>query len=386
MTDPARVRVLWLVKGLGPGGAEQLLVHQARASARTAGSGGSDTEGLTVEAAYLVPWKDHHVAALVDAGVPTTCLDGARTWDLRWAWRLRRRLTVRPVEVVHVHSPYVAGITRLVVRTLPRRRRPALVYTEHNRWPRHVPATRLLNRLTIRLDDHDLAVSDDVRASMPARLRSRVEVLVHGVDLDAVRAMAADRPAVRAELGVGDADVVIGIVANFRREKAYEVFLEAAAAACAEEPSLRFVSVGQGPLEDAVRAELARYRLGERIRLLGYREDAVRVMSGFDVFTLTSTHEGLPVSLMDALALGLPVVATAVGGVPQAVTDGEEAVLVPAGRPELLAAAYVALARDPDRRSRMGAAAAARSARFDVATAAARLTAIYRDLAASRPS
>jgi L-malate glycosyltransferase len=378
------VRVLWLVKGLGPGGAEQLLVHQARAYARAAGSGGSDPEGLSFEAAYLVPWKDHHVAALVDAGVPTTCLDGARAWDLRWTWRLRRRLARDPVDVVHVHSPLVAAFTRLVVRTLPRHTRPALVYTEHNRWPRHQPATRLLNRLTIGLDDADLAVSDDVRASMAPRVRPRVEVLVHGVDLESVRARAAERDDVRAELGVGADEVVVGIVANFRREKAYDVFLAAAALAIAEEPSLRFVSVGQGPLEDEMRSRLAGLGAGDRVRLLGYRDDAVRVMSGFDVFTLTSTHEGLPVSLMDALALGLPVVATAVGGVPQAVTDGVEAVLVPPGRPDLLAGAYVALARDPDRRGAMAEAARARSAGFDVTVAAARQADLYRALAASR--
>lgn len=375
MTGSGRIRVLWLVKGLGPGGAEQLLVHQARAG---------HPPDLAFEAAYLVPGKDHHVAALVEAGVPTTCLDGARPWDLRWVGRLRRRLVARPVDVVHVHSPLVAAFTRVMVRTLPRRARPGLVYTEHNRWPRHAPATRVLNRLTIGLDDADLAVSDDVRASMSARVRPRVEVLVHGVDLEAVRAAAAGREQARAELGVGPDDVVVGIVANFRREKAYEVFLAAAATAIAEEPSLRFVSVGQGPLEAEMRDRLARLGAGDRIRLLGYRDDAVRVMSGFDVCTLTSTHEGLPVSLMDALALGLPVVATAVGGVPQAVTDGVEAVLAPPGRPGRLADAYVALARDPARRARMAEAARARSARFDVTVAAARQAELYRELAARR--
>ena len=375
MTAAAPVRVLWLIKGLGPGGAEQLLVNQARVL---------DPAALAVEAAYLVPWKNHLVPALAAAGVPATCLDGPREWDLRWARRLRRQLRRRPVEVIHVHSPYVAGVTRLVVRTLPRRVRPAIVYTEHNRWPRHSRATRILNRLTMPLDDLDVAVSADVRATIPPRLARRVEVIEHGVDLEAVRTRLAHRLAVRAELEVGDDDVVVGIVANFRREKAYEVFLAAAAEAAATDDRLRFVSVGQGPLEEEMRALAVRLGLGERVRLLGYCEDAVRVMSAFDVFTLSSRHEGLPVSLMEALALGLPVVATAVGGIPEAVTDGVEGLLVPPDDPAALAAGWLALAADPKRRGAMAAAARARGDELGIGPAARRLGELYREAAAAR--
>jgi glycosyltransferase involved in cell wall biosynthesis len=370
------VRVLWLIKGLGPGGAEQLLVNQAKVR---------DTDRFDYQAAYLVPWKHHLTAELADAGVGTTCLDGPKEWDLRWAWRLRRHLATEPVDVVHNHSPYVAAVTRLLVRTLPKDRRPALVYTEHNRWPRHARATRLLNRLTFGLDDAQLSVSDDVRDTIPPNLARAVETLVHGVVLDDVRAASAARPEVRAELGITDDEVVVGIVANFRKEKAYGDWLAAAGRALeTSDVPLRFVSVGQGPLEDEMRAHHAELGLGDRVLLLGYRDDAVRVMSAFDVFSLASLHEGLPVSLMDALALGLPVVATAVGGIPQAVTDGVEAVLVPPQQPGPLADAMVAVAADPERRAAMSEAALARSEAFDIAAATRHLEAVYARTAAAR--
>jgi glycosyltransferase involved in cell wall biosynthesis len=369
------VRVLWLIKGLGPGGAEQLLVNHA---------GIRDREHFDVEAAYLVPWKRHLVPMLEDAGVPTTCLEGSREWDLRWATRLRRRLVEHPVDVVHVHSPYVAGVTRLLVRTLPARTRPALVYTEHNRWPRHSAPTRVLNRVTFGLDDVDVSVSADVRDTMPARLRSRVEVLDHGVDVDQLRGLVRHRGAVRDELGIAQDEVVVGTIANYRREKAYEVLLEAARLALASGLPLRFVAVGQGPLEDEMRALHASMGLGDRVLLLGYRDDAVRVMSSFDVFTLSSRHEGLPVSLMEAFALGLPVVATAAGGVPHMVRDGVEGILVPIDDADALAAGYVEIARDPVRRHAMAEAAALRAGDFDISAAARRLERIYADAAAKR--
>lgn len=369
----APLRVLWLIKGLGPGGAEQLLLHQAASHAPGA---------LDLRAGYLVPWKNHHVPALEDLGVPVRNLHGPREWDLRWALRLRRWLLEDPVDVVHAHSPYVAAVTRLCVRSLPAGVRPGLVYTEHNRWARHRRATRWANRLTFALDHHQLAVSDDVRETIHAGGRHRVEVLEHGVDIAAVRAERAARADVRAELGLDDGHVVIGTVANLRREKAYPVLLEAAAAACAADPRLRFVAVGQGPLEDEIRQRHAELGLGDRVRLLGYRPDAVRVMAGFDVFTLASLHEGLPVALMDALVLGLPIVATAVGGIPEAVTPGREGLLVPPGDPAALAAAWHELADAPDRRHQMGERAAARGAGFDIRRAAARLEAIYEEVAA----
>jgi L-malate glycosyltransferase len=372
----APVRVLWLIKGLGPGGAEQLLVNHAMVR---------DAERLEFEAAYLVPWKDHLVGRLEAAGVTTTCLDGPREWDLRWAVRLRSLLRHRRFHVVHAHSPYVAGIARLVLRTLSKELRPALVYTEHNRWPRHSRPTRVLNRMTMRLDDIDLAVSEDVRSTIPPKLAARVEVVEHGVEVEVVHSHRSQRAAVRDELGIDGDEIVIGTVANFRKEKAYENLLDAAARALtATDLPLRFVAVGQGPLEDEIHAHHRRLDLGDRFLLLGYREDAIRVMAGFDIFTLSSRHEGLPVALMDALALELPVVATRVGGIPQAVTDGVEARLVPADDPQALAGAYLAVAADAGLRQTMAEAAARRAHAFDISAAARHLETCYLELAARR--
>jgi glycosyltransferase involved in cell wall biosynthesis len=366
--------VLSLIKGLGPGGAERLLVA---AAAR------HDRDAFHLETAYLLPWKNALVPELVAQGVECTCLEVRREQDLRWAWRLRALLSEKRFDVVHVHSPYAATIARLVVRSLPGARRPGLVYTTHNNWRSFRPLTRALNGLTLPLDDADVVVSNEAHASVWPRLRNRVEVVEHGVVLDDIAARRECRDDVRAELGLARDDVVVGTVANLRANKDWPNLLDAARRVVDHEPRCRFVGVGQGPLEAEVRDLHARLGLDDRVLLLGHRDDAVRVMAACDVFVLASYYEGLPVAVMEAMALGLPVVATAVGGVPEMITDGVEGLLVPPRDPGALARAIERLARDPSRRAAMGAAARASAARYDIVDAVRRLEVIYRDISAA---
>src|SRR5262249_36960074 len=146
-----------------------------------------DRDAFTFDADYLLPWKDALVGDLRERGVLSTCLDVRREQDLRWAARLRRQVREQPVDVLHVHSPYPAAIARIVVRTLPRSSRPRVVYTTHNTWKSFRWPTRLLNGVTLPLDDADIVVSREAHTSIWRGLRARVEVVEHGVVLDDVR-------------------------------------------------------------------------------------------------------------------------------------------------------------------------------------------------------
>jgi glycosyltransferase involved in cell wall biosynthesis len=369
---PDRIRVLWLIKGLGPGGAERLL---------TACAAVRDRDVFDYRAAYLLPWKDQLVPDLEALEVGVACLSMRDERDLRWAVRLRSMLLDRPVDVVHAHSPYVAGVARLVAHSLPRATRPRLVSTEHNAWSTFGFATRGLNAATSPLDDAVIAVSGDVFDSIRGPARRRAEVVVHGVLLEAVRANCARRDQTREELGIGPDDVLVATVANYVPKKDYPNLLEAARRLVARDPSIRLCAVGQGPLERDVHELRHRLGLDEQVILPGYREDAVGLLAGADIFVLSSRFEGLPVALMEALALGLPVVATAVGGVPEAVEHGVEGLLVPAGRPDLLADSIAELAADRPRRKEMSDAARARGDGFDIERAVRRIERIYCEVA-----
>jgi glycosyltransferase involved in cell wall biosynthesis len=196
-----------------------------------------------------------------------------------------------------------------------------------------------------------------------------------------VRSAASHRDRIRAEIGASDTDVVVVTVANYREQKAYPNLFAAARLVLDRCPSALFVAVGQGPLQERIESEHAALDLGDRFALLGRRDDVPAVLSAGDVFVLASDYEGLPVALMEAAAVGLPVVATAVGGVPEVVTDGVEGVLVPPKDPLALADAIERLVTDEALRARLAAAARRRGDDFDIARVAEILQDRYQAIA-----
>jgi glycosyltransferase involved in cell wall biosynthesis len=182
---------------------------------------------------------------------------------------------------------------------------------------------------------------------------------------------------VRDELGISPEAPLAGTVGSLTPKKSHETLLRAARVARQRLPDLRVAVVGQGPLAGALRRRAAELAVEDAVTLVGYREDAARVASAFDLFVLSSRHEGLPVALLEAMAAGRPVVATRVGGVPEVVRDGSEGILVPPGDPEALAAAMVTVLADADLRARLGEAARRRAADFDIRRTVRRHEEVY---------
>lgn len=369
------VKVLWLIKGLGPGGAEQLLLLSAKVA---------DRERFDYRVAYVRPDKTHLVPEFEALGITPIRLGARLGGKLGWVRELR--MLLGEVDVVHAHSPVLASAARVLARTLPRKRRPAVVVTEHSEWSGHQRPTRWLNGITSALDDRRWAVSQQVLDTVWPRRRRHTEVLIHGIDVSAVSADSMDvRGRLRTELGIGADDILAITVANLRKLKDYPNLLQAAKQATTQEPRLRFIAVGQGPLEDEIRQLHQELGLGDRFQLLGFRRDIADLMAASDLFILGSAHEGLPVAIMEAFAAGLPVVATDVGGVPQQVRDGREGLLVAPKDPTALAGAVVRIAGDEDARARMARAAKLRSTDYDIRRAVSEQERVYAELAGVAP-
>jgi glycosyltransferase involved in cell wall biosynthesis len=163
------------------------------------------------------------------------------------------------------------------------------------------------------------------------------------------------REAVRAELDLAEDDVLALLVATLRPEKRADVFVAAVRRAHAREPRLRGVIAGGGPQLAQVRSLVA--ETAEVVHVLGERSDVPDLIAAADVVCLTSSFEGLPMTVLEGMALSRPVVATRVGGIPDAVTDGRTGRLVPPGDTDAFAEALVELARRPALRRTMGEAA-----------------------------
>ena len=183
-SSTARYRVLLAIKGLGYGGAERLVADLVAAGT---------SSSFEYEVAYILDPPDALAATIASGGTPVHSLGATGNLDLRWMLAFRRLLVDGSFDIVHFHLPYTAALGRLVVATLPRRRRPVTVYTEHSLWNKVAVLVKMLNRATVRSDRALVAVSGAAYDSLPAALQSRARVVVHGVDLSRSAAMVERR-------------------------------------------------------------------------------------------------------------------------------------------------------------------------------------------------
>jgi glycosyltransferase involved in cell wall biosynthesis len=360
------IRVLWIIKGLGPGGAERLLLDTANHA---------DRDRFDFRCCFILPWKDQLVASLQGAGVATLCIGGSRgAADPRWTLRLRRQSA--GVDVVHTHSPLVGIGARSVLSD-----RSGLICTEHNTWDRYNPLVRGLNSLTFSRQRAAIAVSSEVARSF-GKVRIPVEVIPNGVDVTALSSSALSRVEARAALGLGD-EPVVGTVGGITRKKGYDVLVSAAAIVLQRLPEARFVWIGLPIDGREIGAAASAAGVTDRLVVAGYREDAARYMRAFDLFCLPSRHEGMPVALLEALALGVPAVAAEVGGVTEIAARGGVSLVRPED-PTGLADEITRLLSDSEGLGKLASIAPGAAAAFSIQETVRRTEAIYLRIASTR--
>ncbi|WP_432478758.1 glycosyltransferase [Nocardioides sp. GXQ0305] len=357
------MKVLWLTKGLGRGGAEMLLVGLARAM---------DRRDLTIEVAYQLPGKTALVGTLEELGVRTHLIGGGAAWP----WSLRRLVREQHYDIVHSHAPLVGAAARVVA--------PAgtvLLHTEHNTWQRYHPATRLANAATIARNDQVWAVSDQVAESIrlprPLRLPD-VDVMLHGVDPSSFPRGPEARCEGRRRLGIGEDVLVFGSVGNLAVKKDQITMIRAFGEAHRQLPASRLVLIGTGPREPYLRSLAEHLGLADVVHFLGMRDDVPALLPALDVFVLSSLHEGLSIAVVEALAAGVPVISTNVGGLPQLITDGEHGVLIRPRDADALTREMLRLGLDDAERARLALAGPRRAEKFGIQAAADALVERYR--------
>ena len=232
-----------------------------------------------------------------------------------------------------------------------------------------------------------VAISLDVREKLVAAgvRAERIHVIRSAVEPPAGLPGAAGRAAARARFGIAEREVAIGVVAALERRKGHDVLLRALAGAGRALPSFRCLFCGDGSQRGPLARLAAELGIGERVRFLGEQRQVADVLAALDLFVLPSRHEGLGVAVLEAMAMALPVVASAVGGLPEAVEAGRTGLLVPPEDPAALGRAIAELASDLERARRMGSDGRARViAEFSMERMAEDYERLYTQVAGTR--
>jgi len=291
--------------------------------------------------------------------------------------RLRDFFRREKVDVAHAHNQEDSLVPAAAARLVGV---PASFLSWHLPFPfRNRTRGRLILAL---LHKRLLPISESVRdmhlknGVSPARM----QVIRHGTDVEAFRALTADIPARRAALGLAPEDLAVGIIGRVAAEKGHRDLFEALRLLADTHPCLRVVVIGNGPDMPALRRDLTQMGVSKKVLFTGFRDDVDAVTAALDIVAVPSVWaEPGSLAILQAMALGKPVVASRVGGTAEIVNDGETGLLVPASDPAALAGAVSRLAASVDLRRDMGAAGRARAEHcFSLSLMTGRIEALYR--------
>jgi len=338
------MKILQIISSSGMYGAEAVILNLAR-GLRAAGH----PCVLGVFANSPNPNLQLHDRAL-EEGIPSHPIPCRGQFDPTVVRRIRDLTRETGVDIVHTHGYKADVYTRLA---MPGDGVP-FISTCHN-WLDEDWRTYLygvVDRCVLRSFARVVAVSEHVRrrlleAGVPDE---RVRIIANGIDL---RPFTIERGPDPLEWS-DDRPAVVGMVARLSAEKGVDLFLRAATHVVVAIPHARFVIVGEGPDREKLEALIDQLGLRPFVSMPGRRNDMPAQYASFDLLVLSSRKEGLPIAILEAMASGLPLIAAAVGEVPNVVRNGDTGILLPTGDPGALASAIVGLLRDREKRRRLG--------------------------------
>lgn len=333
-----RLRVLHIIGGGEFGGAERHILTLFRAV---------NPDDAILEAASLFEAPFAPLAR--EEGMRVAVIPMGNKLDFRVVFHLRNLLRAQGYDLVHTHGVRANLLGRLAARWagLP------VVTTVHSLMLQDYPhpVSRVLNtlseRLTSGLTAYFIAVSNYladalVNEGVP---RDKVTVVYNGMDLNFGK---RETPLLRERFALPEGAPLIATVGRLHQVKGHRYFIEAAALVLKEHPEARFLIIGSGPERAPLENLVGRLRLEERVFFTGFIKQIEHYYNQFKVLVLASLSEGLPLTVLEALACGTPVVATRVGGLPEVVRSGETGLLVPPGDAPALAEAVSRVLKNPE--------------------------------------
>lgn len=306
----SKIKILHIIKSLGRGGAEMLLPETL---------GLHDKEKFEFHYIYFLPWKDQMVETIIRAGGKVTCMEARNNISLLFQFKnIIAYCRKFEISIIHCHLPWAGFVGRLVhsITGIP------LLYTEHNMQERYHNVTKTINKFTFNSQSVAFGVSNDVTKSIQKNINPTIPVktLLNGVNTHKF-VREGVKNSIRAEYGIPHDAIVFGNVAVFRFQKRLTEWLRVFAELEQNNPNVYGIIVGSGPLEDEVKAEMHKLNLQDKVFFPGLKTNVKPYFRCMDIFMMSSSFEGLPIALLEAMSMECAVISTDAGGIKEVIRN-----------------------------------------------------------------
>ncbi len=312
-----KIKILHIIKSLGRGGAETLLPESLKLH---------DKAAFEFHYIYFLPWKDQMVSEIQDAGGIVTCLEAKDNIKLMLqAGKVIRYCREYKIDLIHCHLPWAGFLGRWVHK----RTGIPVLYTEHNKQERYHRITYTLNKFSFNKQSLAIAVSDDVKESIMQNISPSIPVrtILNGVNTESYKRDTDAGLDLRKELKITEKAPVIGTIAVFRFQKRLVEWLKVFKEVHQTKPEVRGVIVGDGPLKEEILAERQRLGLEEVVHMAGLQTEVRPYLSAMDIYMMTSSFEGLPIALLEAMSMECAIASTRAGGIGEVIRNEQEGLL-----------------------------------------------------------
>ena len=334
----AKIKILHIIKSLGRGGAEMLLPETLKEHHQ---------DQLEFHYIYFLPWKNQMVEAIEMAGGKVSCFSARNNIQLILQYlKISSYCKENQIQLIHAHLPWAGFVSRLVhFKTgIP------VIYTEHNLQGRYHFITKLINKWSFNYQTMAIGVSGDVTQSILQNINPVIpcKTILNGVNIQSFqRNNPAEGNGIRKQYAIPENGLLVGTVAVFRFQKRLDKWLEIMGEAISKNPDIYGIIVGAGPLAQELLAKNKELNLEGRVFFTGLQTNVKPYYEAMDVFMMSSSFEGLPIALLEAMSMGCAVVSTDAGGIKEVLKNNENGIMVAVDDWRTLSSSILELAQNP---------------------------------------
>ncbi len=334
----SKIKVLHIIKSLGRGGAEMLLPETLKEH---------NQDQFEFHYIYFLPWKNQMVETIEMTGGKVSCFSAKNNLQLLLQYpNIIKYCKTYQIELIHAHLPWAGFVSRLVhLKT-----KIPVLYTEHNLQERYHFLTKFINKWSFNFQTLTIGVSQEVSDSILQNIKPKIVVktVLNGVNVQNFkRNSPAERQKIRQQFSIPDDAILVGTVAVFRFQKRLDKWLEIISVAIEKNSNIYGIIVGAGILEPEIYAKHKELNLEGKVFFSGIQTNVKPYYEAMDIFMMSSSFEGLPIALLEAMSMGCAIVSTDAGGIKEVLKNNENGIMVGVEDWKMLSNSILDLSQNP---------------------------------------